>query len=473
MPEPTALTTTTTNAAPRPMTTAAVLLPGTAMIALTFGLARYGYGLLLPDMKADLGIGPSAAGLISSLSYTAYLVANAAVVPLASRRGSRVAVAGAAASAAVGMAAIAVAGSAWLVAVGVLVAGAAAGMAFPPYAEIVDRHVDAPRRVAVWSTISSGTGWGVALAGPVAIVAGDQWRVAWASFVVVAVVVGVTATRLAPPHDDLASCRPRLSPSWFFCPRSRPLLVSSVLVGAGSSVWWVFSVDAMQHAGMAAAAARSVYAACGVACILGSLSGFAFASLGLRSSYLGATALLAVALGLLGAATADLPTAFIAAGLFGAFFATVVAAHGVWSAEVFKTHPAAGLAAVSTALTVGTLLGPPLAGVVIGLTSHEVAMVGAAILTATALPFCPPTPRRRVVLAEHAQGCSAAPVRPPVGDSSEERGRRTQLRRPGGRRGVAGVEAAAAQPIIDALGQRARDVDQPRGTRTCPPPPAS
>src|SRR4051812_50081096 len=83
--------------------TTAVLVPGTAMIAVTFGLARYGYGLLLPDMKADIGIGPSTAGLISSLGYLAYLVANAAVVPLASRFGTRVAVAGAAGSAPPGM----------------------------------------------------------------------------------------------------------------------------------------------------------------------------------------------------------------------------------------------------------------------------------------------------------------------------------------------------------------------------------
>jgi predicted MFS family arabinose efflux permease len=389
-----------------------VLVPGTAMIAVTFGLARYGYGLLLPEMRADLGMSAGAAGLVSSATYLSYMVANVLVVQVTSRWGPRVAVGAAAALATIGMATIAIAESVAVLAVGVLVAGAASGMAFPPYADIVDRRVEASRRDLVWSTISSGTGWGVALAGPVAIVAGDQWRVAWASFVVVAVAVGVTATRLAPPHDDVAAHRPRLSLSWFFCPRSRPLLVSSVLVGAGSSVWWVFSVDAMQHAGVAATPARVVYAVCGVACLLGSLSGFAFASIGLRSSYLGATALLAVALGLLGAATANLLAALIAAGLFGAFYATVIAAHGVWSAEVFEAHPAAGLAAVSTALTLGTLLGPTLAGVVIGQTGHVVALVGAAILTAAALPFCPPTARRQTVLAEHAHECAAAPVRP-------------------------------------------------------------
>jgi predicted MFS family arabinose efflux permease len=401
---------TESRTSPRPVETAAVLVPGTAMIAVTFGLARYGYGLLLPDMKAEIGIGPNIAGVISSLGYLAYLVANAAVVPVASRLGARTAVAGAAASAALGMAVIAIAGSAWAVAVGVLIAGAAAGMAFPPYAEIVHRHVDSKRRAVVWSTISSGTGWGVVLAGPVAILAGDQWRVAWASFVVIALIAGVAATRLAPPRDDVPVRRPQLSPSWFFCPRSRPLLLSAVLVGAGSSVWWVFSVDAMQQAGIAATPARVVYAVCGAAMLLGSLSGFAFERLGLRRSYLGSTLLLVVALGLLGAATADLMAALMAAALFGTCYAAVIAAHGVWSAQVFEEHPAAGLAAVSSALTLGTLVGPAAAGVVIDRSGHALALAGAAVISGAALPFCPPSARRRAALARH--DCAAAPVRP-------------------------------------------------------------
>lgn len=395
---------------PRALATAAVVVPGTAMIAVTFGLARYGYGLLLPEMKADVGIGPSTAGLISSLGYLSYLVANAAVVPLASRLGARVAVAGAAASAALGMAVITVADSSWAVATGVLVAGTAAGMAFPPYADIVDRHVDAPRRAVVWSTISSGTGWGVVLAGPVAILAGGQWRLAWAAFVVLAVVAGIGATRLAPPHDDVTLRRPQLSPSWFFCPRSRPLLLSAVLVGAGSSVWWVFSVDALQHAGTAATPARAVYAVCGAAMLLGSVSGFAFERLGLRPSYLGSTLLLGISLGLLGAATADLVAALVAATLFGACYAAVIAVHGVWSAQVFEEHPAAGLAAVSTALTLGTLAGPAVAGVIIEHSGHALALASAAVISGAALPFCPPSARRRAALANH--DCTAAPVRP-------------------------------------------------------------
>ncbi len=205
--------------------------------------------------------------------------------------------------------------------------------------------------------------------------------------------------------------RPQLSLSWFFCPKSRPLLISAVLVGAGSAVWWAFSVDAMQSAGLGTTAGRVVYAVCGGAMLLGSASGFAFAHLGLRRGYLGTIVLLTASLALLAVASAELAWALVAAVLFGAFYASVIAAHGIWSARVFAGHPAAGLAAVSAALTIGTLVGPPLAGLAIQLDGHGLALVGAAVATIAALPFCPPSERRREVLAEHGGHCDAAPVR--------------------------------------------------------------
>lgn len=396
----------------RPTAVMSVLVPGAAMIAVTFGLARYGYGLLLPDMRAEIGMSASAAGLISSAAYASYLAANIGVVRVTTLWGPRVAVGGAAAFAALGMAAIAMATGVVPLALGVVLAGAAAGMAFPPYADIVDRDVPVQRRDVVWSTISSGTGWGVALAGPVAIVAGDHWRTAWVVFVVIAVVVGALAVFLAPARTSERLRRPQLSLSWFFCPRSRPLLVSAVLVGGGSSVWWAFSVDAMRNSGLDATSARIVYAVCGAAMLLASFSGVVFERRGLRPSYLGSTALLAVSLGLLAVATSNVTAVLVAAVLFGAFYATVIAAHGIWSAKVFAGHPAAGLAAYSTALTLGTLAGPVLAGVAIQYGGYAPTLIGAAAVTVAAIPFCPPSAARREILAAHEHECTAARVRP-------------------------------------------------------------
>ena len=386
------------------------VLPGAAMIAVTFGLTRYGYGLLLPEMQAELSISPATAGLISSCTYVSYLLANIGVVWLTDRRGPRAAIWLAAALAAAGMLVTATADNAPLLAVGVLVGGAAAGLAFPPYADLVARSVHPRRRDLAWSTISSGTGWGVAVAGPIAIAAGPNWRIAWIVFVVLAVSAGITAGLLAPAHHHHQRLRrPQLSWTWFLCPKSRPLLISAVLIGTGSAVWWSFSVDALRHAGIDATPARIVYAVCGAASIIASASGTVFDRTGLRGGYLVACALLAASLALLGTVSDHLFAAFAAAVLFGIFYNTVVAAHGIWSSRVFADHPSAGLAAVNTALTIGMLAGPTIAGTSITQLGYPATLVAAGVVILAALGFCPPSARRQRILAEHH--CDATPVR--------------------------------------------------------------
>jgi predicted MFS family arabinose efflux permease len=389
-----------------------IVLPGTAMIAVSFGLARYGYGLLLPEMRADLALDASTAGLIASGTYLSYLVANVAAVVVADRWGPRAAIGAAGVFATVGMAIMAAADAAWILAVGVLLAGAASGLAYPPYAALVAHSVPERRRDLAWSAISSGTGWGVAVAGPLAIVVGDHWRTAWLVFVVLAVGVGATAVLLAPRNlDTVRSGRPQLSWTWFVCPRSRPLLISAILVGTGSAVWWSFSVDALRTAGLAPGWANAVFAVCGVAGVLASVSGAVFQRVGLRRGYLVGALLLAVSLGLLALTGPVALGAFTAAVLFGVCYNGVIAAQGIWSSRVFADHPAAGLAAVNTALTVGTLTGTSLAGVGVTLFGYPATLAAAAVVLLFALPFCPPTGRRRIALDAHREQCRAAPVR--------------------------------------------------------------
>ncbi len=223
-----------------------LLVPaGVGMIAVSFGLARYGYGLLLPDMRASLDLDVGTAGLIGSSAYVSYLVANTAVVGLMIRTGPRLPLVLATVSAAAGMAVIATAGGAVSLAAGVLLAGASAGFAYPPYADVVVTAVSERRRSTAWATISSGTGWGVAVAGPVAVLSGAGWRTTWLLFAAVAVAVGVVAVLSVPAGRVPTSSTPvRLRPRWFLCPRSRPLLLAAPRVGVGSSIWWAFCVDA-------------------------------------------------------------------------------------------------------------------------------------------------------------------------------------------------------------------------------------
>lgn len=390
---------------------ARTMVPGAAMIAVTFGFARYGYGLLLPQMQAELGITPRAAGLIASAGYASYLIANVSVIWLTVRLGPRAPIGRAAVLAAAGMTVVATTSTATGAAVGIVVAGSAAGLAFPPYADIVAERVPPDRRAVAWSTISSGTGWGIAVGGPIAIGFGDRWRLAWLVFVVLTVGAGILATVSAPPRrrDSRRPRLPQLSWTWFICPKSRPLLISSVLIGAGSAVWWTFSVDALHTAGLGAGQAKIAYAVGGAASILASLSGSLVDWAGLRRGYLGTCVLLAVAIVLIALQAQRFVLVLLAAVLFGAFYGAVIATQGIWSAEVFASRPSAGLAAVNTALTLGTITGPAAAGLLINRSGYSTTLLAAASVVAVSVFFCPPSARRRDILAAHQ--CRATPVR--------------------------------------------------------------
>lgn len=140
---------------------------------------------------------------------------------------------------------------------------------------------------------------------------------------------------------------------------------------------------------------------CGAAGVLASLSGAVIDRIGLRRSYLIACMLLSAALLLLGFGAGRMPVAVLAAVLFGMFYNAVIATQGVWSSRVFAERPSAGLAAVNTALTLGTVIGPTVAGAAIHRSGFTATLIGAAVVIVPAVFFCPPTARRRELLAAH------------------------------------------------------------------------
>ncbi|HEY3561500.1 MAG TPA: MFS transporter [Kribbella sp.] len=373
--------------------------------------SRYGYGLLLPEMQSDLGISSHGAGLIASGAYVSYLATNVGVIWMTARLGPRWPIGLAATTAAGGMTVVATAQTSTTAGIGIVLAGAAAGLAFPPYADIVKQTVRAERRALAWSAISSGTGWGVAVAGPLAIGFGQKWRLAWATFVVLAVAAGIAATVLAPagvPREERPRL-PQLSWTWFVCPKSRPLLLSSVLVGTGTAVWWTFSVEALRAAELSAGQARLTYAVGGAASIVASWSGALVNSIGLRNSYLATCTALTAGMALIALETGHFALVLLAAVLFGTSYSGIVANQGIWSAEIFASRPSAGQAAVNTALTLGTITGPAVAGVVVHRVGYPTTLLAAAVLVALAVFLCPPSARRRRILEHHR--CRAIPVR--------------------------------------------------------------
>jgi predicted MFS family arabinose efflux permease len=370
---------------------------GVGVIGTSYGMARYGFGLLAPDIRATFDLGDGVIGLLAAASYVAYLVTSVTAGALTARIGPRTVVAADGVCAVAGtVAAGTAARTGWLFA-GLLVAGASAGFMFPPFSDVVSTSVVPDRRPRVLATISSGTGWGVALAAPIALLAGGSWRTAWLLFAVVAAVATTWALSVLPTGNGRAGNGEivRLSRSWFLCPRSGPLLAGGLVVGLASSVYWTFAVEHLQRpGGLSPAESQMVLAAVGVASVGGTAGSDAVRRLGAHGTYVLAAAAEAASLLLVGVEPATLATALASAALFGVAYNTIVAVQVLWSGEVFASRPSAGLAAVMVMNALGLLVGAPTFGAVADRAGLDAAFTAGAALALIVAALAPRTTQR-------------------------------------------------------------------------------
>lgn len=360
-----------------------LIAPGTALVACTYGLARYAYGLLLPHMRADLGLTTGSVGLIASSSYAAYLAAIAISACIAARTGPRwLAVLGGL-SAAAGMVMIAVSGDAVTLAAGVMVAGTSPGWAYPAMPDAVAWLVSKPAQNRVLSWINSGTSFGVMLAGPVALWAGTRWRAAWLVFAAVALATSFWNARVLPPGTPARAAAGPVPLHWRYLVRADtvPLFLVALLIGSTTSVYLTFAVDLIASAGgQSPAAGKLFWTVVGVAGVAGVQVGDLLGRFGLARVLLGSAALLAAALAGLALAPFSWPVAIASAILFGGGFVAVCGLLSLWSLELFPGRPSAGNGATFFLMSLGQLAGPALAGWIAATWGLEVTFHAAAVL---------------------------------------------------------------------------------------------
>jgi predicted MFS family arabinose efflux permease len=356
------------------------------MIAVTFGMARYAYGLLVPDMRVDLGLSTSTVGLIASCSYASYMAAQMAASVLAARVGARPLVVSGGLIAAAGVLLAAAAQEPWVLAVGVTIAGAAAGIVWPPLADVGQELDAGTGRSKALTIINAGTGYGVLITGPAALVGGGTWRLVWVGIAISALVVTWWNHRAIRPRVAGTTARPpRLRWSWFVSPRSGPLFLVAVLLGVGISVYLTFAPDLIVAAAGKSDVARAVFwIIVGGSGITGAFTGDLVHRVGIRGALACSVLGLAVAIGLLALSPGSW-AAIVGSGLlFGAMMMTVTGVLAVWTAEVFADRVSAGVGAVYLIYGVGQFAGPGIFGAVAEATSLRTTFVAAAVICLSA-----------------------------------------------------------------------------------------
>jgi len=363
--------------------------------AVSLGLARFSYALLLPPMRADLGWSYFVAGAMNTVNAIGYLAGALALPSVLRRAGARaVFLAGLAVTALALLghglvlddAALYVlrfvtgAGSAATFVSGGLLAArliaSPAATAMRPAAGVVSRLEGEPR-VAAKNPASPGLVLGIYYGGAgVGIVASallvpalaeravaHAWQGAWIGLATLAAVAMAIAAPATPGRADAAAAAPGGAAERFRWRAFAPALAAYFLFGLGYIGYMTFVISLLREERLAGAVVVAFFVMLGSAVVA---SSWLWAGLLQRSRGGGAFALLSalVAAATLLPVVSVQPIAVFASGLlFGAVFLSVVAS--TTSLVRHNLAPAAwpaGIAAFTIVFAAGQIVGPSAVG---------------------------------------------------------------------------------------------------------------
>lgn len=333
---------------------------GTALIGTCYGFARFAYGLFAPQFADTFAISSTISGIIGSGSYIGYCVAIIVSLVLTERIGARRVGVGAGVLATIGTATVALAPSAPVLAVGVLVAGSSTGVASPPMAAAISRWVREGVQDRAQSVVNAGTGIGVLVSGPVALLLIDQWRYAWGVFAVLA--AGVTLwIRLTVPATS--SEGDGWSDGRGLAAGTTRMLVGAFLMGLSSAAMWTFGRALITgEGGLGPVASTSMWAVLGATGFVGALSGDLIARSGLARSWTMVMVAISAATALLAVAPGSVPVVFLAGAVFGAAYVGLCGLVLLWSTVLYPARASFGVGISFMMIAVGQTVGAPLAG---------------------------------------------------------------------------------------------------------------
>lgn len=379
---------------------------GLSLIAVCYGMARFAYGLFVPVFRAEFTLDAATAGAIASGSYASYCVAIIVSTVLTPRFGGRALAVAAGIIAVGGTLTIAAAPNAAILAVGVLIAGSSTGIASPPLAHAVTHAVAAPMKSRTQTVINAGTGVGVAVAGPIALLTHEQWRAAWLTFTVVcalvtvwvALIVPAGPSRRSPGHPTAPgrtaapenTAAPALLPRPVLPAGSARLIAASGLMGVASAAVWTFGRDVLvSEGGLSEQLSMIAWIILGAFGILGATAGDIAGRLGIRTAWPTSMLVLAAATALIAAFPSSVIVACVAAALFGAAYIALTGLLLIWGIRVYRESPAAGVGIAFLVIAVGQAVGAPIVGTIAEAAGARIAFMAAALIGALAAVIRP------------------------------------------------------------------------------------
>jgi len=396
---------------------------GFVATAISFGPARMGFGLFVPDFRSAFSMTTSTVGFVSSLGFTGFFIGLLAAQWMLSRQGPAAPVLFGLAAASVGLATVAMAPNVIILAAGVFLATSRAGFAWTPFNDAVHRKIEGADCASAFSEISSGTSLGIFATGLAAlwmVYAGISWRLCWLIFAIAAL-IGLACNFAILRQIEKMSPATRSDQRWtsLLQPVAAALFAIAFVFGATSAIYIAFAVDYMAEVGgIPGLSNDTIPALVFVFYGLFGLTGLLTARLQYLTGlpWLIRSLMLAGALSLTVIAISPGSWAglILSAGLQGVHLMGTSAVLALWSEQLFPALPSFSFTAALPATAAGNVLGPALAGL-----ASTAFGAPAMFLTAAALPaitlvallgrrHCVGDPNSRLLNADGAQGSAFA-----------------------------------------------------------------
>ena len=342
---------------------AALALTGFSLIAVTYGMARFSWGLMLPSISADIPFSPQQAGLLSACSFVAYCLTILTAAALADRYGARLTALLAALSAAAGLLLLACASSPLLLATGLFVAGLSSGLASPALAAAVSNRITAADQPRINTLINAGTSAGIILTVVILSVLPGGWRAACLLFALLSLACLLPVIRVLSAHAAGSAAKTRRWHQRLYRRAVRRLMGIALISGLVSAAWWSFgSALLRQHVGVDAETARLLWLVAGGAGIVGAATGPVAARIGLNAVYRLSLCGMALPLLVLAFSHGESAGLLIAVACCGAGYVTLSGVLLVWGAQATAEEPATGVGILFCMLAVGQVAGSLLFG---------------------------------------------------------------------------------------------------------------
>lgn len=404
-----------------------LVMAGFAVTAVSFGPGRIGFGLFLPRLRESFEISKLEAGLMTSLAFAAFLLALALTLQVNRQTGPRRLALLGAGMAVAGCGVIANAPSTGVLAAGVALAGASAGLVWAPFNDAAAVEASDRGRAGVLSVVSTGAAFGVLLAAAAYLLSmiGDlSWRIAWGAFAVMACTAfGLVKLGVARYCAiNTAAQGPSAPESPALLRRSAwPLYTAALGFGMANGAYLSYAaLHVVQSGGLPGlpdeAAAALIFLVYGVVGLCGLAAGWTEARIGLPAIIMAIFGAFGASLALIALAPTSWSAVLVSAGLHGAAVMTISAVLSFWSLRIFPEAGTTGFTLALMAVAAGSVLGPAAAGAIASLAGLVPALI-ASIAPALAIALAAglvwtrhdllPALARRPGRAAHQQGSSA------------------------------------------------------------------